>query len=246
MRRSKAEYWSNRRIRWQQYSSFHSSQFRRRFCRLLTDSQNQLLDSAEIDLNRCKHEYLFRCLAFNSWSACMRFVSSQMSLRTRHLASFHRWKISFSSIRRRNHLLFRWLFSIVFWRFCVLISLSFWFENSFQEFSRSFSLFLRSIFIQSSEVLWSNSSIHWMNAFCHISTIDSRIFDSRISLILFLDQLSRHLTIFLAMLQMLHELLSLWLTLESFVNDFEILLEDFLLTSRIFSDSSHDWESSFY
>jgi hypothetical protein len=189
MRRSIIECWSIRLIFWQWYSSFHNSQFRKRFCRLLTDSQNQLFDSAEIDLNRCKHEYLSRWLTFNSWLACMRFVLSQMSLRTRHLASFHRRrKISFSTIRRSSHSLFRWLFSIVFWRFCELILLSFWFENSFQKFSRSFSSFLSSIFIQSSEILWSNNNIHWINAFCHINTIDSRIFDSRIFLILFLDQ----------------------------------------------------------
>jgi hypothetical protein len=48
------------------------------------------------------------------------------------------------------------------------------------------------------------------------------------------------------MLQMLHELLSLWLTFVRFVNDFEILLKNFLLTSKIFSDSSRDWESFFY
>jgi hypothetical protein len=247
MRRSKTEYWSNRWVLWQQYSSFHNSQFRKRFCRLLADSQSQLLDLAEIVLNRCKHEYLFRCLTFSSWSACMRFVSSQMFLRTRHLTSFHRRrKISFSTIRRSSHSLFRWFFSIVFWRFCELILLSFWFENSFQEFSRFFSSFLRSIFIQSNEVLRSDSNIHWMSAFCHISTIDSRVFDSRISLILFLDQLSRHSTIFLAKLQMLHELLSLWLTFVRFEDDFEILLEDFLLTSKIFFDSSRDWESSHY
>jgi hypothetical protein len=189
MRRSITEYWSNRRIFWQQYSSSHNSQFHKRFCRLLADSQNQLFDSAEIDLNRCKHEYLSRCLTFNSWSACMRFVSSQMSLRTKHLASLHRQrKISFSTIRRSSHSIFRWFFSIVFWRFCELILLSFWFENSFQEFSRFFSLFLRSIFIQSNEVLRSNNNIHWMNAFCFISTINSRVFDSKVSLILFLDQ----------------------------------------------------------
>jgi hypothetical protein len=170
-----------------------------------------------------------------------------MSLRTRHLASLHRRrKISFSTIRHSNHSLFRWLFSIVFWRFCEFILLSFWFENSFQEFSRSFSSFLRSIFIQSNEILRSDSSIHWMSAFCHISTIDSWVFDSKVSLIFFLDQLSRYSTIFFAMLQMLHELFSLWLAFKRFVNDFEILLKDLLLTSKIFFDSSRDWESFFY
>jgi hypothetical protein len=188
MRRSKAEYWSNRRIFWQQYSSSHSSQYRKRFFRLLADRSNQSFDSIEIDLNRCRHECRFRCLAFNNWSVCKKSVFPQMSLQMRHLVSLHRWKISFSSIRRRNHLFFRWLFSVVFWRSCVLISLLFWFENSFQESFRSFSSFLRSIFIQSGEVLRSNSSIRWMSAFDHTSTIDSRFFDSRISLILFLDQ----------------------------------------------------------
>jgi hypothetical protein len=245
MRRSKAEYWSNRRIFWQQYSSSHSLQYRRQFCRLLADRSNQLFDSTEIDLNRCKHECRFRYLTFNNWSVCRKSVSSQMSLRMRHLVSLHRWKISFSSIRRRSHLLFRWLFSVVFWRFCVLISLSFWFENSFQEFFRSFSSFLRSIFIQSSEVLRSNNSIHWMSAFDHTSTIDSRSCDSRIFSISS-DQSSRHSTICLAMLQMLHELLSLWLAFVRFEDDFGILLEDFLLTSKIFSDSFHDWESSLF
>jgi hypothetical protein len=160
MRRSITEYWSNRRIFWQQYSSSHSSQYRRRFCRLLADRSNQLLDSAEIDLNRCRREFRCRCLAFNNWSVCKKSISSQMSLQMRHLMSFHRWKISFSWIRRRSHLFFWWFFSIVFWRFFVLISLSFWFENSFQEFFRFFSLFLRSIFIQLSEVLRSNNNIH--------------------------------------------------------------------------------------
>jgi hypothetical protein len=84
-----------------------------------------------------------------------------------------------------------------------------------------------------------------MSAFDHTSTIDSRFFDSRIFLILS-DQSSRHLTIFLAMLQMLHELLFLWLAFVRFVNDFGILLKNLLLTSKICSDSSHDWESSFY
>jgi hypothetical protein len=85
-----------------------------------------------------------------------------------------------------------------------------------------------------------------MSAFDHISTIDSRFFDSRVSLILFLDQSSRHSMIFLAMLQILYELFSLWLTFVRFVNDFEIFLKDLLLTSKIFFDSSHDWESSFF
>jgi hypothetical protein len=48
------------------------------------------------------------------------------------------------------------------------------------------------------------------------------------------------------MLQMLYVSLSLWLMLAWFVNDFEILLEYFLLTSKIFSDSSRDSELSFY
>jgi hypothetical protein len=121
-----------------------------------------------------------------------------------------------------------------FRRFCELISLSFWFENSFQEYFRSFSLFLRSIFIQSNEVLRSNNNIRWMSAFDHISTINFRIFDSRVSLILFLDQSSSRLRFFLTKLQMLHELLSLWLMLARFEDDFGILLKDFLLTSKIF------------
>jgi hypothetical protein len=45
---------------------------------------------------------------------------------------------------------------------------------------------------------------------------------------------------------MLHESLSLWLMFVRFANDFEILLKNLLLTSKIFSDSSRDWESSFY
>ncbi len=73
----------------------------------------------------------------------------------------------------------------------------------------------------------------------------SRIFDSRIFLIFF-DQSSSHSKIFLAMLQMFHESLSLWLVLVRFVNDFGILLKDFLLTLKICSDSSRDWESLFY
>jgi cellulose synthase/poly-beta-1,6-N-acetylglucosamine synthase-like glycosyltransferase len=76
MRRSISEYWSNRRILWQQYSSSHNSQYRRRFYRLLTDSRDQSFDSAEIDLNRCKHECRSRYSAFNNWLACMRFFSS--------------------------------------------------------------------------------------------------------------------------------------------------------------------------
>jgi hypothetical protein len=129
MRRSKAEYWSNRRVLWQQYSLSHSSQYHRRFFRLLANRSNQSFDSVEIDLNRCRHECRSRCLAFNNWSICRESVFSQMSLQMRHLMSLHRWKISFSSIRRRSHLLFRWLFSVVFWRFCVLISLSFCFRS---------------------------------------------------------------------------------------------------------------------
>jgi hypothetical protein len=160
MQRSKAEYWSKRRVLWQQYSSSHNLRYCRRFYRLLTDRSNQLFDSAEIDLNRCKRECRCRYLAFNNWSVYMRFASSQMSLQKKHLASFHRnWKISFSLIHRSSHSSFRWFFSIVFWRFCKLISLSFWFENSFQEFSRFFSSFLRLILIHSSEILRSNNSI---------------------------------------------------------------------------------------
>ncbi len=45
---------------------------------------------------------------------------------------------------------------------------------------------------------------------------------------------------------MLHELPSLWLAFVRFEDDFEILLEDLLLTSKIFFDLSHDWESSFF
>jgi hypothetical protein len=41
MRRSITEYWSNQRVLWQQYSSSHSSQYRRRSYRLLANSQNQ-------------------------------------------------------------------------------------------------------------------------------------------------------------------------------------------------------------
>jgi hypothetical protein len=84
-----------------------------------------------------------------------------------------------------------------------------------------------------------------MSAFDHISTIDSRSCDSRIFLILS-DQSSSLLRIFLAKLQMLHALFFLWLMLAWFEDDFEILLKDFLLTSRICSDSFHDWESSFF
>jgi hypothetical protein len=169
-----------------------------------------------------------------------------MSLQMRHLTSLHQsWKIFFLTIRRSSYFLFRWLFSVVFWRFCELISLSFQFLNSSQEFFRSFSSSLCLIFIQSNEVLRSNNNIRWMSAFNHTNTIDSRSCDSKISLISF-DQSSRHSTIFFAMLQMLHELLSLWLTFVRFKDDFEILLEDFLLTSKIFSDSSHDWELSFF
>ncbi len=84
-----------------------------------------------------------------------------------------------------------------------------------------------------------------MNASSHINTIDSRIFDSKVSLILFFDQSSFHQKIFLAKLQMLHVLFCLWLTFVRFVNDFDILLKDFLLRLKICFDSSHDWESSF-
>jgi hypothetical protein len=84
-----------------------------------------------------------------------------------------------------------------------------------------------------------------MNAFDHTSTIDSRSCDSRISLISS-DQSFRHSTIFLAMLQMLHKLSSLWLTFVRFEDDFEILLKDLLLTTKVYFDSSHDWESSFF
>ncbi len=84
-----------------------------------------------------------------------------------------------------------------------------------------------------------------MNAFDHTSTIDSRSCDSRIFLISS-DQSSRHSTIFLAMLQMLHEFSSLWLAFVRFEDDFEILLKNFLLTSKVYFDSSHDWESFFF
>ncbi len=151
----------------------------------------------------------------------------------------------FSLMHYSSHSSFRWFFSVVFWRFCELISLPFWFENSFQEFFRFFLSFLRSIFIQSNEVLRSNNNIRWMSAFDHINTIDSRSCDSRISLISF-DQSSFSLKIFLAKLQMLHELFSLWLMFERFENDFEIFLKNLLLTSRICSDSFHDWESFFF
>jgi hypothetical protein len=111
MRRSIIECWSIRSIFWQWYSSSHNSQYYERFYRLLTDSQNQLFDLVENDLNRCKHECRFRYRAFNNWLICMRLVFSQMSLQMRHLASFHlRRKISFSTIRRSNHFRFRWFF----------------------------------------------------------------------------------------------------------------------------------------
>jgi hypothetical protein len=113
MRRSITEYWSNRRVLWQQYSSSYNSRYRRRSYRLLTDFQNQSLDSIEIVLNRCKHECRCRCLAFNNWLTCMKFFSRQMFLRMRHL----KWFFSTSaSIRRRNSQ-FSCLFQVISWLF---------------------------------------------------------------------------------------------------------------------------------
>jgi hypothetical protein len=136
MRRSIIECWSICLILWQWCSSFHTSQYRKRFCRLLTDFQSQLFNLAENDLNCCKHECRSRYSAFNNWSICMRLVFSQMSLRIRHLTSFHlRKKISFSTNRRSSHFRFRWFFLIVFWSFCEHTCRSFnsWicFENFF-------------------------------------------------------------------------------------------------------------------
>jgi hypothetical protein len=77
-------------------------------------------------------------------------------------------------------------------------------SNSIRKFCWFFFWFLRSIFIQSSEFSRSNNNSFWTDVFCHIRKIDSRfccsrIFDSRIFLILF-DQSSSHSKIFLAML----------------------------------------------
>jgi hypothetical protein len=52
--------------------------------------------------------------------------------------------------------------------------------------------------------------------------------------------------VFSCKVEMLHVLLSLWLTFERFEDDFEILLEYFLLTSKIFFDSFRDLEMSLY
>jgi hypothetical protein len=139
MRRSIIEYWSNRRIFWQQYSSFHNSQYCRRFYRLLTDRSNQLFDSTEIDLNRCKRECRCRCSAFNSWSICIKLVSSQMSLRMRHWASLYRQKkISFSTIRRSSHLFFLMTF---FSRLLTFLRAHFTVVLILEFVSRIFSIF---------------------------------------------------------------------------------------------------------
>ncbi len=113
MRRLIVEYWSNRRVLWQQYSSSHNSQYRRRFYRLLADSRDQSLDSVEIDLNRCIHECRFRCSAFNNWSACMRFFLRQMSLQMRHLE----WFLSTSASIHRRSSRFSCLFQVISWLF---------------------------------------------------------------------------------------------------------------------------------
>jgi hypothetical protein len=145
---------------------------------------------------------------------------------------------------------FSMTFLIVFWRFCEHIWSQSSFVNLFREFFRLFSWFLRSIFIQLSEYSRSDKNNRWMSVSFRISkndhrTCDSRIFDSRISLILF-DQSSSHLRFCSAMWQMLHVLLSLWLALKRFEDDFEILSEYFLLTLKIFSDSSRDSELFLY
>ncbi len=171
-----------------------------------------------------------------------------MSLQMRHLAWFFS---TLSSIHRRSRSRFSSLFQVISWLFAWRIWLRFAFSNSSREFFRFFFWSLRSIFIQSSEFSRSDSNSLWKDVFYRICMIDfrnfdSRVFDSRIFLILFLDQCSSHSTFFLAMWRMLYASLFLWLMLVRFADDFEILLEDSWLRLTIFLDSFHDWRSSLY